>query len=615
MPKQTGEFYEFGPFRLDKVEQFLLRGNEVVPLTPKLYEILLVLVQNSGRLQPKDELMKSVWPDSHVEEGNLTRNISTLRKLLGEGSDDSKYIETVPKRGYRFVADVKHLAGDEGNLIAPQREHIRGRVVIEETIEDDELAATPAVAQLNPAINAPLTLDESRELARLLENPPETKYARSGDVNIAYQVVGNAPLDLVFVMGWVSHLEYFWREPSFARFLLKLASFSRLILFDKRGTGLSDRVPVNELPTLEQRMDDVRAVMDAVGSERAALCGVSEGGPLCTLFAATYPEKTLAVVMIGTYAKRIRDDDYPWAPTPEHRQHFFEEIRSHWGKPVGLEERAPSKANDPQFREWWATYLRMGASPGGALALTQMNAEIDVRPVLPTIRVPTLVIHRTDDQCLKVEEGRFVADRIPGAKFVELPGNDHLPFVGDQDAILNEVEEFLTGVRHTPEPDTVLATVLYMRIANSGEYVERFGQSRWDELLTRLRAHIAKEIEWFRGRSIDMVGSRPLAIFDGPARAVRCAIAISEYASRLGIEMHAGLHTGECDLVDGQVGGIAAEIGAHVAAKAAAAEVLVSSTVKDLVAGSGISFEDRDRHSFDGAPGQWQLFRARMKID
>lgn len=613
MPKQTGESYEFGPFRLDKVERFLLRGNEVVALTPKLYEILLILVQNSGRLQPKEELMKLVWPDSHVEEGNLTRNISTLRKLLGEGGDDSKYIETVPKRGYRFVADVKYISGDE--KIAPPSEHVRSRMVIEETIGDDQRSAPSALAQLNPAGNAPLTLDESRELARLLENPPETKYARSGDVNIAYQVVGNAPLDLVFVMGWVSHLEYFWREPSFARFLLKLASFSRLILFDKRGTGLSDRVPVNELPTLEQRMDDVRAVMDAVGSERAALCGVSEGGPLCTLFAATYPEKTLAVVMIGTYAKRIRDDEYPWAPTPEHRQHFFEEIRTHWGKPVGLEERAPSKAADPQFREWWATYLRMGASPGGALALTQMNAEIDVRPVLPTIRVPTLVIHRTDDQCLKVEEGRFVADRIPGAKFVELPGNDHLPFVGDQDAILDEVEVFLTGVRHTPEPDTVLATVLFMRIAHSQQSAERLGPARWDELVMRLRAHIAKEIEWFRGRSIDMVGSRPLAIFDGPARAVRCAIAINEYASRLGIEMHAGLHTGECDLIDGQVGGIAAEIGAQVAARSSAGEVLVSNTVKDLVAGSGISFEDRGRHSFEGIPGQWQLFRARMRAE
>jgi pimeloyl-ACP methyl ester carboxylesterase len=433
-------------------------------------------------------------------------------------------------------------------------------------------------------------------------------YARSGDVNIAYQIIGDGPLDLVFVMGWVSHLEYFWREPSFARFLLRLASFSRLILFDKRGTGLSDRVPINELPTLEQRMDDVRAVMDAVGSERAALCGVSEGGPMCSLFAATYPAKTLALVMIGTYAKRIRDADYPWAPTPEHRQQFFEEMREQWGGPVGLEERAPSVADDPAFRQWWATYLRMGASPGAALALTQMNAEIDVRQVLPSIRVPTLVIHRSEDQCLKVEEGRYVAERIPGARYVELPGRDHLPFVGDQDAILDEVEEFLTGVRHSLEPDRVLATVLFAHILDSKEHAERLGRPAWESLISRLHTHVRKEIEWFRGRDIDMVGDRPLAIFDGPARAIRCASAITEHAARLGVHLRAGLHTGECDMVDGRVGGIAAEIGAEVAKHAAPNEVLVSSTVKDLVAGSGIRFEDRGAHQLAGVPGDWRLF-------
>jgi pimeloyl-ACP methyl ester carboxylesterase/class 3 adenylate cyclase len=445
-------------------------------------------------------------------------------------------------------------------------------------------------------------------------------YARSGDVNIAYQVIGEAPIDLVFVMGWVSHLEYFWREPSFARFLLRLASFARLILFDKRGTGLSDRVPLNELPTLEQRMDDVRAVMDAVGSERAALCGVSEGGPMCSLFAATYPEKTLALVMIGTYAKRIRDDDYPWAPTTEQRQHFFEEMREQWGGPVGLEERAPSVAGDPKFREWWATYLRMGASPGAALALTQMNAEIDVRQVLPSVHVPTLVIHRTGDQCLKVEEGRYVAEHIPSAKYVELPGEDHLPFVGDQDAILDEVEEFLTGVRQTQERDTVLATVLSTQIVDSNEHAQRLGNERWYALLNRLREQVRKEIEWFRGRGIDMVGDRPLAIFDGPARAIRCACAITESASRLGVMMRAGLHTGECEmeslsgevtsgvLSDVKVRGIAPLVGAQVANRAAASEVLVSSTVKDLVAGSGIEFADKGVHTFADVPGDWRLF-------
>jgi len=371
---------------------------------------------------------------------------------------------------------------------------------------------------------------------------------------------------------------------------------------------LSDRVPNNELPTLEQRMDDVRAVMDAAGSERAALCGVSEGGPMCSLFAATYPEKTLALVMIGTYAKRIRDEQYPWGPTTEERQHFFEEIREHWGGPVGLEERAPSMARDSQFRDWWSQYLRMGASPGAALALTQMNAEIDVRPVLPTIRVPTMVIHRTGDQCLKVEEGRYVANQIPGARFVEMPGEDHLPFVGDQDAILDEVEEFLTGVRHRPEPDTVLATILYTRIVNPEEYARRFGDERWQELLRRLRSHISKEIEWFRGREVDLVGDRPLAIFDGPARAIRAASAINEYAWRLQIAMRLGLHTGECEMADGKVIGAATEVCLQISNKAGPSEILVSNTVKDLVAGSGIRFAEKGAQTLTGFPGEWQLF-------
>ena len=561
MSRPAKRFYSFGAFRVDPAERLLFKDGREVPLTPKVFDTLLVLIENCSRVLTKQELMQKVWPDSFVEENNLAQNISTLRKALGED-----LIQTIPKRGYRFVADVR-LSQAETVII---HEKTRARIVVEQDDTD--------------------SLDETFK-------PPETMYARSGDVNIAYQVIGDAPLDLVFVMGWVSHLEYCWRDPSFARFLLRLASFSRLILFDKRGTGLSDRVPINQLPTLEQRMDDVRAVMSAVGSERAALCGVSEGGPMCTLFAATYPEKTLALVMIGTYAKRIRDAEYPWGPTAEQREQFFELMRREWGGPVGIDERAPSVANDPKFRDWWAAFLRMGASPGAAVALTQMNAEIDVRNVLPSIRVPSLVIHRTDDQCLLVEEGRFVAERIPGAKFVELPGNDHLPFVGNQDAILDEMEEFLTGVRHQLEPDTVLATVLFTHVSNVGN----------DELSRRLRAHVHKEIEWFRGREIDMVGDRPLAIFDGPARAIRCAVAITEYASRLGVEMRAGLHTGECEMVDGKVAGVAAEIGLCVANEAKASEVLVSSTVKDLVAGSGIKFEDRGiRLTIDC--GEWRLY-------
>jgi pimeloyl-ACP methyl ester carboxylesterase/class 3 adenylate cyclase len=539
--------------------------------------------------------MQQVWPDSFVEENNLAQNISILRKALGAGKEGKHYIQTIPKRGYRFVAGVRAIGGDDETLVV--RERTTARIVVESTDEDDDAGAFKSIA---PVIDVPL-------LETALPRMPETMYARSGDVNIAYQVIGDAPLDLVFVMGWVSHMEYFWREPRFARFLLRLASFSRLILFDKRGTGLSDHVPINQLPTLEQRMDDVRAVMDAVGSERAALCGVSEGGPMCSLFAATYPEKTLALVMIGTYAKRIRDTDYPWGSTIEQREQFFEVMKEQWGGPVGIDERAPSLADDPSFREWWATYLRMGASPGAAVALTQMNAEIDVRNVLPSIRVPSLVIHRTDDQCLKVEEGRFVAERIPGAKFVEFPGNDHLPFVGDQDAILDEIEEFLTGVRHRAEPETVLATVLVGRIVGVKEHVERLGKDRWLELLRRLHAHITKEIEWFRGREIDIVDNRILAIFDGPARAIRCASAITEYASRLGVETCTGLHTGECEIVNGQVAGIAAQMCVCVANEAEPGEILVSSTVKDLVAGSGIGFENRGTHMLSGC-GQWRLF-------
>jgi len=566
-------------FRVDPAERLLFKEEREVALTPKAFDTLLILLENCSHVLTKQELMRKVWPDSFVEENNLAQNISTLRKALG-----GNYIQTVPKRGYRFVGDVR-TSHDETVIV---REHVRSRIVVERTGEEDEAHEIKTI----PA------------RAETVFNVPETMYARSGDVNIAYQVIGDAPLDLVFVMGWVSHLEYFWREPNFARFLLRLASFSRLILFDKRGTGLSDHVPINQLPTLEQRMDDVRAVMNAVGSERAALCGVSEGGPMCSLFAATYPEKTLALVMIGTYAKRIRDAEYPWGPTLEQREQFFDVMREQWGGPVGIDERAPSLANDPKFRDWWATYLRMGASPGAAVALTQMNAEIDVRNVLRSIRVPSLVIHRTDDQCLKVEEGRFVAERIPGAKFVELPGNDHLPFVGNQDAILDEMEEFLTGVRHTHEPDTVLATVLFTRIAGTNNQLRL---SNWEELLRRLRAHIAKEIEWFRGREVDMVGDRPLAIFDGPARAIRCALAITEYASRLGVETRAGLHTGECEIVDSKVAGAAAEIGECVANEAEAGEVLVSGTVKDLVAGSGIKFEDRGIRTMSHC-GEWRLF-------
>jgi class 3 adenylate cyclase len=359
-------------------------------------------------------------------------------------------------------------------------------------------------------------------------------------------------------------------------------------------------------------MDDVRAVMEAVGSERAALLGISEGGPMCSLFAATYPEKTMALVMIGTYAKRIREAEYVWAPSPEQRAQFFEEIREHWGGPVGLEERAPSVAADPEFRQWWSTYLRMGASPGAALSLTQMNTEIDVRSVLPTVRVPTLVLHRTDDRCLLVDEGRYVAGLIPGARFVELPGHDHLPFVGDQDAMLDQVEEFLTDSRHRLELDRVLATVMSASVSFAPD--DNRGGVTLRDRTDRFYAHARKELEWFRGRRLEMQPAGFLSTFDGPARAIRCACAITAAASRFGADVRIGLHTGECEIRNDQIGGNAVETCAQVAARAARGQVLVSRTVKDLVAGSGLRFEDRGDHALAGVPGEWRLFAVERGI-
>jgi pimeloyl-ACP methyl ester carboxylesterase len=437
---------------------------------------------------------------------------------------------------------------------------------------------------------------------------PRTRYTRSGDVNIAYQVVGDGPRDLVYVSGWVSHLEIMWEEPMLARFLRRLASFSRLILFDKRGTGLSDRVPASELPTLEQRMDDLRAVLDAVGSERAAVFGHSEGGNMSLLFAATYPERTTALVTFGIFAKRIRSPDYPWAPTVAEREGWVERLAVEWGGPVDLATLAPSMAGDRHFEEWFASYLRMGASPGAAVALGRMNTPIDVRPVLAAIQVPTLVLHRTGDLDVNIEEARYIAQRIRGAKLVELPGGDHMPWVGDQDSVLDEIETFVTGVRPTPGPDRVLATVLYTDIVQSTDRAAQLGDARWRELRERHDAAVRHQLERHRGREVNTTGDGFVATFDGPARGIRCALAIREAVHGLGLEVRVGLHTGEVEVTGESVGGIALHIGARVAATASPGEVLVSSTVKDLVAGSGIGFEERGRRELKGVPGEWRLF-------
>ena len=436
---------------------------------------------------------------------------------------------------------------------------------------------------------------------------PTTKYAKSADVHIAYQVVGEGAPNLVLVPGWVSHIEYAWEDPSFSHFLRRLASFSRLILLDRRGTGLSDRV--SELPTLEQRMDDVRAVMDAAGAERAALFGLSEGGPMCLTFAATYPARTAALVLYGTFARMMRAPDYPIGLPAELLGRFLELVEESWGTgSISTDYFAPSLARDEAFRRSWARFERLAVSPAGIKALLRMTQETDARPALPVIRVPTLVMHREGDQVVRVEAARYVAERIQAAKYVELPGPDHFPWVGDIDAILDEVEEFLTGARRGQEPDRVLATVMFTDIVGATERAVALGDRRWRDLLDRHHAVIREQLTRFRGREIDTAGDGFLAAFDGPARGVRCAGAIVREMRRLGLEIRAGLHTGECEILQDKLSGIAVHTGARVASLAGAGEVLVSGTVKDLVAGSGIKFEDRGAHVLKGLPGEWRLF-------
>jgi serine/threonine protein kinase/alpha-beta hydrolase superfamily lysophospholipase len=439
-------------------------------------------------------------------------------------------------------------------------------------------------------------LAASRSPARVPAPHPQTRYAKSEGLNIAYQVVGDGPVDLVYIMGWVTNLDHFWEEPSYARFLNRLARSTRLILFDKRGTGLSDRVPDAQLPTLEQRMDDVRAVMDAVRSERAIAFGVSEGGPMAALFSATYPHRTLGLVMYGSYAKRIWDEEYPWAPTPEEREKFFHAIRNDWGGIVDLATLAPSAIHDAAFREWWASYLRQSASPGAALTLAKMNTQVDIRHVLPTIGVPTLILHRTGDLDIDVGGSRYMARRIPVAKFVELPGEDHLPWVGDQDAILKEVDDFVQRIDQVTRIDRVLATVLYAELG----YCPSNAADAY-------RAVLVDEIRRFRGQEIEIAPRRTLAIFDGPARAIRAACAIRDGARTLGLQPALGLHTGECEISAGRAEGETVEVTRHIVGRARSGEVLISHTVKDLVPGSGFRFEDRGTHSFPGLDGEWYL--------
>ena len=438
----------------------------------------------------------------------------------------------------------------------------------------------------------------------------EVRYADSDGVRIAYEVFGAGPRNLVLVHGWVTHLELLWENPRVAATLERLGSFCRVLNFDKRGTGLSDRVPVDRLPTLEQRMDDVRAVMDAARSERAVLFGHSEGGPMCALFAAAYPERVEGLVLYGSFAVRHGVPGYPWAPSLEERAERIRRIREEWGGVVHLDQLAPGAAGDPEFAAWWARYLRSSASPAAAAALTSMNTDVDVRAVLPTIRVPTLVLHRAGDRTADPAGARWTAEQIPGAHYVELAGDDHLLWA-DPEPIFAGVEEFVTGVPAANVPDRVLTTVLFTDIVGSTETAASVGDEAWRRLLDRHDELVARYLERYRGRRVKSTGDGVLAVFDGPARAVRCAQALADAVAALGLEIRAGVHTGEAELRGDDVGGLAVHIAARVTALAGAGEVIVTRTVTDLVAGSGIAFGRRDAQALKGVPGEWELFAAR----
>jgi class 3 adenylate cyclase/pimeloyl-ACP methyl ester carboxylesterase len=427
---------------------------------------------------------------------------------------------------------------------------------------------------------------------------PETKYARSGDVHIAYQVFGDGPIDLVFLSSWISQIEQIWEHPAGARFLSRLAGFSRVILLDKRGAGLSDRV--SGTPSVDERTDDVRAVMDAVDSKRAALFGTSEGGILAAVFAATYPERSIALVMSGSGARFSPTDGYPWGFDAEMEPLVEAYIENSWGSGEGASMMAPDLADDPVFRAWYAQLERLSGSPGSMRAMWRWNMEMDIREILPVIRVPTLVLHRAKDRLVQVECGRYVAEQIPGARYVELPGSEHYAFIGDVDRIVDEVEEFLTGMRTGAEPDRVLATVLFTDLVGSTERATQLGDRQWRDVLAEHQAAVRRELELHRGREVKTTGDGFLATFDGPARAIRCACAIRDQGAQLGVEIRAGLHTGEVEVIDEDIGGIAVHIGARVSSKAQPGEVLVSSTVRDLVAGSGIRFESRGLQELKG---------------
>ena len=439
--------------------------------------------------------------------------------------------------------------------------------------------------------------------------PGPTRYAKSGDYHLAYSVTGGGPLDVLYVPTWLSQIEHLWESPKVNRFFERSAHLGRLIMFDRRGSGMSD--PIVGAPTLEEQMDDVNAVLDAAGGcEDVVLLAALEGGPMACLYAATHPHRVRALILYSAWARVVQSEDIPWANPPEERERLMEFLAETWGTGARLDGLAPSEADDPEFRAWYAKLERLAASPNQIRILQKLIGEYDVRSVLPSIRVPTLVMHRRDDSLIDPRHSQYIAERIPGAKLVMLEGSDNLMVAGDSDAIIDEIEEFLTGARQVRAPDRVLATVMFTDIVDSTRRASEMGDRRWRELLERHDELVRRKLEYWSGREIKTTGDGFLATFDGPARAIQCAKAIAYDVNSLGVAIRAGLHTGECEVRGDDVAGMAVHIGARVGSMAGPGEVLVSSTVKDLVVGSGIDFSDQGEHELKGVPGEWRVYRV-----
>jgi predicted ATPase/pimeloyl-ACP methyl ester carboxylesterase len=549
--------FEFDEFELDTGRFELRRRGEPCHVEPQVFDVLRFLVQHSDRVVSKEELLDGVWGDRFVSESALTSRIKAARQAVGDSGRAQRLIGTAHGRGYRFLAPVVVRDGSPAS-------------------------ATPAHRDI--------------------------RYARSGAVNVAYEVTGGGPIDIVLVPGFVSHLEVDWEDARSAAFFDRIGRTGRLIRFDKRGTGLSDRPP--DLPDLETRMDDVRAVMDAVGSEQAVLFGYSEGGPMAALFAATYPARTRGLVLYGSYAKRIRSDDYPWAPTLEERLAHAASTASEWGIASNLRLMCPNA--DAAMAEWWQRRARAAASPGAVRALIEMNSQIDVRDVLPTIHVPTLVVQRRDDPQVSIENARFLSEHIPAARLVELPGVDHVPWI-DADEVLEPIEGFLDELAAGPTAmpgagSRALATTLFTDIVGSTGLNASMGDARWSALLDRHDRMLRDTVEAWRGRWVKSTGDGALAVFETPARALRAALAARDQLGDLGIRIRAGVHASEIETRGDDVAGIGVTIAARLLALAEPGEVLVTATVRELVSGSGITLVERGARHLKGVPGTWVIY-------